>query len=152
MQPHDRVNFGGFCFACSVFLSLASRGFSLSSVFPFITHRGRRIHPFARLLFRFMVQRTRHINVGVLVLLRFVSFPGLKNEAYTCVLSLFRRAFAPFHSFTVLVSTRGFKCASSARINIYLPIITQLITKWNSGDVLERIISYWAQANYLFTY
>ena len=152
MQPHDRVNFGGFCFACSVFLSLASRGFSLSSVFPFITHRGRRIHPFARLLFRFMVQRTRHINVGVLVLLRFVSFPGLKNEAYTCVLSLFRRAFAPFHSFTVLVSTRGFKCASPARINIYLPIITQLITKWNSGDVLERIISYWAQANYLFTY
>ena len=129
MQSHDRVNFGGFCFACSVFLSLASRGFSLSSVFPFITHRGRRIHPFARLLFRFMVQRTRHINVGVLVLLRFVSFPGLKNEAYTCVLSLFRRAFAPFHSFTVLVSTRGFKCASPARINIYLPIITQLITK-----------------------
>ena len=129
MQPHDRVNFGGFSFACSVFLSLASRGFSLSSVFPFITHRGRRIHPFARLLFRFMVQRTRHINVGVLVLLRFVSFPGLKNEAYTCVLSLFRRAFAPFQSFTVLVSTRGFKCASSARINIYLPIITQLITK-----------------------
>ena len=83
MQPHDRVNFGGFCFACSVLLSLASRCFSLSSVFPFITHRGRRIHPFARLLFRFMVQRTRHINVGVLVLLRFVSFPGLKNEAYT---------------------------------------------------------------------
>ena len=38
---------------------------------------------------------------------RFVSFPGLKNEAYTCVLSLFRGAFAPFHSFTVLVSTRG---------------------------------------------
>ena len=109
-------------------------------VFPFITHRGRRIHPFPRLLFRFMVQRTRHINVGVLVLLRFVSFPGLKNEAYTCVLSLFRRAFAPFHSFTVLVSTRGFKCASPARINIYLPIITQLITKWNSGDVLEIII------------
>ena len=129
MQPHDRVNFGGFCFACSVFLSLSSRGCSLSSVFPFITHRGRRIHPFARLLFRFMVQRTRHINVGVLVLLRFVSFPGLKNEAYTCVLSLFRRAFAPFHSFTVLVSTRGLKCASPARINIYLPIITQLITK-----------------------
>ena len=129
MQPHDRVNFGGFCFACSVFLSLASRGFSLSSVFPFIIHRGRRIHSFARLLFRFMVQRTRHINVGVLVLLRFVSFPGLKNKAYTCVLSLCRRAFAPFHSFTVLVSTRGFKCASSARINIYLPIITQLITK-----------------------
>ena len=127
-------------------------GCSLSSVFPFITHRGRRIHPFPRLLFRFMVQRTRHINVGVLVLLRFVSFPGLKNEAYTCVLSLFRRAFAPFHSFTVLVSTRGLKCASPARINIYLPIITQLITKWNSGDVLERIISYWAQANYLFTY
>ena len=37
--------------------------------------------------------------MDVLVLLRFVSFPGLKNEAYTCVLSLFRRAFAPFHSF-----------------------------------------------------
>ena len=47
--------------------------------------------------------------MDVLVLLRFVSFPGLKNEAYTCVLSLFRRAFAPFHSFTVLVSIRGFK-------------------------------------------
>ena len=46
-------------------------------------------------------------NLDVIVLLRFVSFPGLKNEAYTCVLSLFRRAFAPFHSFTVLVSTRG---------------------------------------------
>ena len=43
----------------------------------------------------------------VLVLQRFVSFPGLKNETYTCVLSLFRSAFAPFHSFTVLVSTRG---------------------------------------------
>ena len=39
----------------------------------------------------------------------FDSFPGLKNEAYTCILSLFRRAFAPFHSFTVLVSTRGLK-------------------------------------------
>ena len=57
--------------------------------------------------------------MDVLVLLRFVSFPRLKNEAYTCVLSLFRRAFAPlnsftvpFHSFTVLVSTRGFKRAS----------------------------------------
>ena len=47
--------------------------------------------------------------MDVLVLLRFVSFPGLKNEAYTCVLSLFRRAFAPFHSFTVLDSIRGFK-------------------------------------------
>ena len=58
-------------------------------------------------MFRFMVQRTRHINVDVPVLQRFVSFPGLKNEAYSCVLSLFRRAFAPFHSFTVLVSTRG---------------------------------------------
>ena len=46
MQPHDRVNFGGLCFACSVFLSRASRGFSLSSVVPFIAHRGRRIHPF----------------------------------------------------------------------------------------------------------
>ena len=66
--------------------------------------------------------------MDVLVLLRLVSFPGLKNEAYTCVLSLFGRAFASFHSFTVLVSTRGFKCASPARINIYLPIITQLIT------------------------
>ena len=51
-----------------------------------------------------MVQRTRHINVNVPVLQRFVSFPGFKNEAYTCVLSLFRRAFTPFHSFTVLVS------------------------------------------------
>ena len=55
-------------------------------------------------------------NLDVLVLLPFVSFPGLKNEAYTCVLSLFRRAFAPFHSFTVLVSTRGFKRASPSRI------------------------------------
>ena len=55
-------------------------------------------------------------NLDVLVLLRFVSFPELKNEAYTCVLSLFRRAFAPFHSFTVLVSTRGFKHASPSRI------------------------------------
>ena len=45
--------------------------------------------------------------MDVLVLQRFVSFPGLKNEAYTCVLSLFRRAFAPFHNFTVLVSTLG---------------------------------------------
>ena len=54
--------------------------------------------------------------MDVLVLLRFVSFPELKNEAYTCVLSLFRRAFAPFHSFTVLVSTRGFKRASPSRI------------------------------------
>ena len=54
--------------------------------------------------------------MDVIVLLRFVSFPGLKNEAYTCVLSLFRRAFAPFHSFTVLVSTRGFKPASPSRI------------------------------------
>jgi len=54
--------------------------------------------------------------LDVLVLVRFVSFPGLKNEAYTCVLSLFRRAFAPFHSFTVLVSTRGFKRASPSRI------------------------------------
>ena len=116
MQQHDRVNFGGLCFACSVFSSRASRGqFSLSSVVPFIAHRGRRIHPFARLLFRFMVQRTRH-NLDVLVLLLFALFPGLKNEAYTCVLSLFRRAFAPFHSFTVLVSTRGFKRASPSRI------------------------------------
>ena len=61
MQPHVRVNFGGLCFACNVFLSRASRGFSLSSVVPFIAHTGRRIHPFARLLFLFMVQRTRHI-------------------------------------------------------------------------------------------
>ena len=54
--------------------------------------------------------------MDVLVLLRFVSFPGLKNDAYTCVLSLFRRAFAPFYSFTVLVSSRGFKRASPSRI------------------------------------
>ena len=52
--------------------------------------------------------------MDVLVLQRFVSFLGLKNEAaaYTCVRSLFRRAFVPFHSFNVLVSTRGFKRAS----------------------------------------
>ena len=68
-----------------------------------------RIHPLAMLLFRFMVQRTRHINVDVLVLQRFVSFLGLKNEAYACVLSLFRRALVTFHSFTVLISTHGFK-------------------------------------------
>ena len=54
--------------------------------------------------------------MDVLILLRFVSFPGLKNDAYTCVLSLFRRAFAPFYSFTVLVSTRGFERASPSRI------------------------------------
>ena len=49
--------------------------------------------------------------MDVLVLPRFVSFLGLKNEAYTCVLSLFRRAFVPFHSFTMLVSTRGFSAS-----------------------------------------
>ena len=38
MQPHDQVNFGGLCFTCSVFLSRASRGFSLTSVVPFIAH------------------------------------------------------------------------------------------------------------------
>ena len=37
--------------------------------------------------------------MDVLVLQCFVSFLALKNEAYTCVLSLFRRAFVPFHSF-----------------------------------------------------
>ena len=47
--------------------------------------------------------------MDVLVLQRFVSFPLLKNEAYNCVLSLFRRAFAPFH---MLVLTHGFKLAS----------------------------------------
>ena len=57
--------------------------------------------------------RVWYIHVDVLVLQRFVSFLGLKNEAiYTCVLSLFRRVFVPFYSFTVLVSTRGFKRAS----------------------------------------
>ena len=40
------------------------------------------------------------------------SFLGLKNEAYTFVLSLFRGTFVPFHSFTVLVSNRGLKSAS----------------------------------------
>ena len=50
--------------------------------------------------------------MDVLVLQFFVSFLGLKNETCTCVLSLFRRTFVPFHSFTVLVSTRGFKRAS----------------------------------------
>ena len=59
--------------------------------------------------------------MDVLVLLRFVSFPGLNNEAYTCVLSMFRRAFAPFHSFTVLVSTRGFKLASTSPSRIKGP-------------------------------
>ena len=53
--------------------------------------------------------------MDVLILLHFVSFPGLKNDAYTCVLSMFRRAFAPFYSFTVLVSTRGFERASPSR-------------------------------------
>ena len=53
--------------------------------------------------------------MDVHVLQRFVSFLGLNNEAYTCVLSLFRRAFVPFHSFTMLVSTRGFKRQSRIR-------------------------------------
>ena len=35
-----------------------------------------------------------------------------KNEAYTRVVSLFRRALVPFHGFSVLVSTLGFKRAS----------------------------------------
>ena len=74
------------------------------------------LHSFSRLLFRVMVQRTRHIDVDVLALLPFVSFSGLKKEAYTCVLSLFRRVFAPFHRFTVLVSTRSFKRDSPSRI------------------------------------
>ena len=39
-----------------------------------------------------------------------------QRNSLECVLSLFRRAFAPFHSFTVLVSTRGFKRASPSRI------------------------------------
>ena len=71
-----------------------------------------------------MLKLDKAYNLDLLVLLRFVSFPGLKNEAYTCVLSLFRRAFAPFHSFTVpfhiftvLVSTRGFKRASPSQKN-----------------------------------
>ena len=50
MQPHDRVNFGGLCFACSVFSSRASRGFSLTSVVSFIVHRGRRILVYTHLL------------------------------------------------------------------------------------------------------
>ena len=50
MQPHDRVNFGGLCFACSVFLSRASRGFSLASIVPFIAHRGRYILVYTHLL------------------------------------------------------------------------------------------------------
>ena len=50
MQPHDRVNFGGLCFASSVFLSLESRGFSLTSVVSFIVHRGRRILVYTHLL------------------------------------------------------------------------------------------------------
>ena len=89
MQPHDRVNFGGLCFACSVFSSRASRGFSLTSVVSFIAHRGRRIHPFARLLFRFMVQRTRHIDVDVLVL-QFCQSQRLRwrrSESYNVLLS-----------------------------------------------------------------
>ena len=40
---------------------------------------------------------------------RFVSFYGLKNEAYTRVLSLFRKALVPFHGFSVLVFDSGFK-------------------------------------------
>ena len=39
---------------------------------------------------------------------------GLRS--LTCVVSSFRRAFAPFHSFTLLVLTRGFKRASPSRI------------------------------------
>ena len=67
-------------------------GASLSALlFPFIAQRGRRTHTyarcFARLLFRFMVQITRHMFV-VLVSQHLVSFHGLKNEAYT--VSLFR--------------------------------------------------------------
>ena len=111
MQPHDRVNFGGLCIACSVFLSRASRGFSLTSAVPFIAYRSRCILVYTHLLGSCSDYGSKNeaYNLDVLVLLRFVSFPGLKNEAYTCVLSLFRRAFAPFHGFTVLVSTRGFK-------------------------------------------
>ena len=89
MQPDDRVKFGGLCFACSVFLSRARRGFSLSSVVPFMAHRGRRIHPFARLLFRFMVQRTRHIDMDVLVL-QFCQSQRLiwrRSESYNVLLS-----------------------------------------------------------------
>ena len=44
-----------------------------------------------------------------IVLQRFVSFYGLKNEAYTRVLSLFRKALVPFHGFSVLVFDSGFK-------------------------------------------
>ena len=50
MQPHDRVNFGALCFACSVFLSCASRGFSLTSVVPFIARRGRCMPVYTHLL------------------------------------------------------------------------------------------------------
>ena len=50
MQPHDRVNFGGLCFACNVFLSRASRGFSLTSAVPSIAHRGRCILVYTYLL------------------------------------------------------------------------------------------------------
>ena len=111
MQPHDRVNFNCWSlFREQPVLVPCEQG--LLSQLCCSLHSSQRkasVHPFARLLFRFMLQRTRHINVDLLVSLRFVSFPGLKNEAYTCVLSLFRRAFAPLHSFTMLVSTRSEK-------------------------------------------
>ena len=111
MQPHDRVNFN--CWSLfreqRVLVPCEQGLLSQLCCSPHSSQRKASVHPFARLLFRFMLQRTRHINVDLLVSLRFVSFPGLKNEAYTCVLSLFRKAFAPFHSFTMLVSTRGEK-------------------------------------------
>ena len=50
MQPHDRVNFGGLCFACSLFLSRASRGFSLISAVPFIAYRSRCMLVYTHLL------------------------------------------------------------------------------------------------------
>ena len=54
-----------------------------------MTHRGRHIHPFARLLFRFMVQRTRHIDVDVLVLQFFQSQRLIwrRSESYNVLLS-----------------------------------------------------------------
>ena len=115
MQPHDGVNFGGLCFACSVFLSRASRGFSLTSVVPFIAHRGRCILVFTHLLSSCSDHSSKNeaYKCGRSCFAALCLVSWIKERSiYLCTVLVSQGFFPVSYGFTVLVSTRGFKRAS----------------------------------------
>ena len=108
MQPHDRVNFTWWSlFRKQRVLVPCEQGLLSQLCCSLHSSQRKAYTPFCQALVPIHASKNEAYKCGPSCFSALCLVSWIKEQSN--VLSLFRRAFAPFHSFTMLVSTRGEK-------------------------------------------